>query len=101
MEFRNMQKLFMKIVTFLVALSIVVVIVLLFFRQRIINTKSAKPVTVEEAYTNETKFKYKGMSLDVDTSKSVAIPRNMKKEPVTEEKDKAEADPYPPVSEPK
>ncbi len=101
MELKNMQKIFMKIATLLVAISIVVVIALLFFRQRIINTKSAKPVTVEEAYKKETKFDYKGMSLTVDTSKPLAFPRDMKKEPATEEKDKTEEDPYPPVSESK
>ncbi len=74
MDFRSMQKIFMKIATFLVALSIVVIIALLFFRHQ---------------------------TLTVDTSKPVAIPRDMKKEPVTEERDKANADPYPPVSEQK
>ncbi|NLD35840.1 MAG: hypothetical protein GX654_03140 [Desulfatiglans sp.] len=101
MEFRNMQKIFMKIATFLVALSIVVVIALLFFRHQIINRKSKPAVTVQSAMDKETKFNYSGMSLTVDTSKPVAIPRDMKKRAVTEERDKAEADPYPPVSEPK
>lgn len=101
MELRNMQKTFMKIGYFFVALSIVAVIALLFFRQHILKTKSAPPVTVKEAYEKKTKFNYSGMSLTIDTSKPVAIPRDMKKEPVTEEKNKAEADPYPPVSEPK
>lgn len=96
-----MQKIFMKIATFLVALSIVVIIALLFFRHQIINRKTAPAETVQSAMDKETKFNYSGMTLTVDTSKPVAIPRDMKKEPVTEERDKANADPYPPVSEQK
>jgi hypothetical protein len=101
MELRNMQKNFIKAGYVLVALSIVAIVALLLFRQYILKPKSAPPITVKEAYEKKTNFKYSGMSLTIDTSKPVAIPRDMKKEPVTEEKDKAEEDPYPPVSESK
>ncbi|GEM_PF-2595223 len=98
MDFRSMQKILMKIATFLVALSIVVIIVLLFFRHQIMNRKSTPAATVQGAMDKETKFDYSGMSLTVDTSKPVPIPRDMKKASVTKEKDKADTDPYPPVS---
>jgi hypothetical protein len=101
MILHRMQNNFMKAGYVLVALSIVAIVALLLFRQHILKSKSAPPVTVKEAYEKKTKINYSGMSLTIDTSKPVAIPRDMKKEPVTEEKNKAEEDPYPPISESK
>jgi hypothetical protein len=101
MDFGKMQKIVMKIGYFFIALSILAVIALLFFRNHLLNLQSGPQKTLVNQYNNETKFKYSGMSISVDTSKTVENPANMDKKSVTDEKAKAEADPFPPVSEQK
>ncbi|NLA74649.1 MAG: hypothetical protein GX846_04140 [Deltaproteobacteria bacterium] len=99
MNLMSLQKTFMKIAMALVVLSIVAIVTLLFFRHHIMKKKSAPAVTVESAFDKETKFNYSGMTLTIDTSKPVKIPKDMKKKPAAQEKDILELDPYPPVSE--
>lgn len=101
MDFRKMQKIVMKIGYFFIALSILLVIGLLFFRNHLLNIQSGPPKTLVNQNINDTKIKYSGMSISIDTSKTFENPENMDKKPVTDEKAKAEADPFPPVSESK